>query len=118
MRVFIGYDSREDIAYQVARASLLKHTSIPLEITPIVQSELRQRGVYQRETDTLAATEFSFTRFLTPYLTGYKGWALFCDCDFLFRGGHCRDHRLHGRDKSGAVRTARIQAARGGQDGW
>ena len=86
MRIFIGYDSREDIAYQVARASLLKHTSIPLEITPIVQSELRKRGVYQRETDTLAATEFSFTRFLTPYLTGYKGWALFCDCDFLFRG--------------------------------
>jgi len=86
MRIFIGYDSREDIAYQVARASLLKHTSIPLEITPIVQSELRQRGVYQRETDTLAATEFSFTRFLTPYLAGYKGWALFCDCDFLFRG--------------------------------
>ena len=86
MRIFIGYDSREDIAYQVARASLLKHTSIPLEITPIVQSELRKRGVYQRETDTLAATEFSFTRFLTPYLAGYKGWALFCDCDFLFRG--------------------------------
>ena len=86
MRIFIGYDSREDIAYQVARASLLKHTSIPLEITPIVQSELRKRGVYQRETDTLAATEFSFTRFLTPYLTGYKGWAIFVDCDFLFRG--------------------------------
>lgn len=86
MKVFIGYDSRENIAYQVAKASLLKHTSIPLEITPIVQNDLRYRGIYQREPDALSSTEFSFTRFLTPYLAGYKGWALFCDCDFLFRG--------------------------------
>ena len=86
MRIFIGYDSRENIAYQVAKASLLKHSSIPLEITPIVQNDLRYRGIYQREPDALSSTEFSFTRFLTPYLTGYKGWALFCDCDFLFRG--------------------------------
>ena len=86
MKVFIGYDSRENIAYQVAKASLLKHTSIPLDITPIVQNDLRYRGIYQREPDALSSTEFSFTRFLTPYLTGYKGWALFCDCDFLFRG--------------------------------
>jgi len=86
VKVFIGYDSRENIAYQVAKASLLKHTSIPLEITPIVQNDLRYRGIYQREPDALSSTEFSFTRFLTPYLAGYKGWALFCDCDFLFRG--------------------------------
>lgn len=86
MKVFIGYDSRENIAYQVAKASLLKHTSIPLDITPIVQNDLRYRGIYQREPDALSSTEFSFTRFLTPYLAGYKGWALFCDCDFLFRG--------------------------------
>ena len=86
MRIFIGYDSRENIAYQVAKASLLKHSSIPLEITPIVQNDLRYRGIYQREPDALSSTEFSFTRFLTPYLAGYKGWAVFCDCDFLFRG--------------------------------
>ena len=86
MRIFIGYDSREDIAYRVAKETLEKHSSIPLEITPIVQSELRHQGIYWREPDTLAATEFSFTRFLTPHLAGYTGWALFCDCDFLFRG--------------------------------
>jgi hypothetical protein len=86
MKVFIGYDSRENIAYQVAKASMLKHSSIPLEITPIVLNDLRYRGIYQREPDPLSSTEFSFTRFLTPYLAGYTGWALFCDCDFLFRG--------------------------------
>lgn len=86
MKVFIGWDSREDIAYQVCRASILRHTSIPVDIQPIVQSELRQRGVYTRESDPFSSTEFSFTRFLTPYLTGYTGWAVFMDCDFLFRG--------------------------------
>ena len=86
LRVYIGYDSREDIAYRVARESLLRHTSIPVDVTPLVQSELRHSGVYWREPDPLSSTEFSFTRFLVPHLAGYKGWALFCDCDFLFRG--------------------------------
>ena len=36
--------------------------------------------------DPLAATEFTYTRFLTPALAGYQGWALFCDCDFLWLG--------------------------------
>jgi len=86
VKVFIGWDSREDIAYQVCRKSLLKHSSIPLDIQPIKQSELRERGLYTREFDPLSSTEFSFTRFLTPYLAGYNGWAVFVDCDFLFRG--------------------------------
>jgi lipopolysaccharide biosynthesis glycosyltransferase len=42
--------------------------------------------LYTREADPLSSTEFSFTRFLTPYLAGYTGWAVFVDCDFLFRG--------------------------------
>ncbi len=37
MKIFIGWDSREDIAYQVCKRSLEKHTSVPLEITPIKQ---------------------------------------------------------------------------------
>jgi lipopolysaccharide biosynthesis glycosyltransferase len=83
-RVFVGYDSREDIAFRVCEASLQRRTSIALEIRPIVQSELRTRGLYWRPKDPLASTEFTYTRFLTPYLAGYQGWALFCDCDFLW----------------------------------
>lgn len=85
LRVFVGWDSREDIAYQVCKRSLEMHSSIPLEIIPIKQSELRSRGLYWRAPDALSSTEFSFTRFLTPYLAGYRGWAVFVDCDFLFR---------------------------------
>ncbi|MEQ8587709.1 MAG: hypothetical protein RIE83_05610 [Thalassobaculaceae bacterium] len=83
-RVFVGYDTREDIAYQVCKSSLLRHASIDLHIEPIVQEKLRSQGLYWRDRDPLASTEFTYTRFLTPYLAGYQGWALFCDCDFLW----------------------------------
>lgn len=31
------------------------------------------------------STEFSFSRFLTPYLCGYSGQSIFMDCDMLLR---------------------------------
>ena len=85
-RIFIGWDSREDLAFQVCRQSLMRHSSAPLQVTPIRQPDLRRRGIYWRAGDILSSTEFSFTRFLTPYLAEYDGWALFVDCDFFFRG--------------------------------
>jgi len=85
LRIYVGWDSREDIAYQVCKRSLEQHSSIPLQVLPIKQDDLRTRGLYWRGPDALSSTEFSFTRFLTPYLAGYTGWAVFVDCDFLFR---------------------------------
>jgi lipopolysaccharide biosynthesis glycosyltransferase len=85
LKVFIGWDSREEIAYEVCRQSLEANSSIPLEITPIKQADLRRRGLYTRDSDPLSSTEFSFTRFLVPHLADYRGWAVFVDCDFLFR---------------------------------
>lgn len=84
-KVFIGYDSREDIAYQVARQSLLRHTGPDVSVHPIRQTVLRELGLYQRPHDADSTTEFSLTRFLTPYLAAqHEGWTLFTDCDFLF----------------------------------
>lgn len=83
-KIFVGYDPKEDVAYEVCRYSLLKHSSIPLDIIPIKQSILREQNYYWRERNKLESTQFSFTRFLTPFLAGYKGWAMFVDCDFLF----------------------------------
>lgn len=83
-RVFVGWDPREAIAYDVCRYSIMTRASIPVEIRPLKLSELRGQGLYSRTGDPLAATEFTYSRFLTPHLTGYEGWALFCDCDFLW----------------------------------
>jgi lipopolysaccharide biosynthesis glycosyltransferase len=86
LRIFIGWDSREDIAYQVARRSLLRHASIPVEVIPIKLTDLVDQGLYTRDIDPLASTEFTYSRFLTPHLAGYEGWAVFVDCDFIFFG--------------------------------
>jgi len=83
-RVFVGHDSRETIAYDVCAHSIRSRASVPVDVRPIVQEEMRQAGLYWRPVDPLASTEFTYTRFLTPYLAGYQGWALFCDCDFLW----------------------------------
>lgn len=84
VKVFVGYDSREDDAWQVCRHSLLRHADGDVEAIPLRQPVLRELGLYTRPTDTGASTEFSLTRFLTPYLAAQRGWVAFCDCDFLF----------------------------------
>ena len=83
MQIFIGYDSREDIAYQVCKYSINSKNPTNIVI-PLVQSELKEQGVYTRDPDPLSSTEFTFSRFLVPHLSEYTGWALFCDCDFLW----------------------------------
>lgn len=82
LKVFVGYDSREDIAWQVCRHSMLRHSHPDLQIVPLKLTTLRELGLYTRDADT-ASTEFSITRFLTPYLAAFDGWSLFVDCDFL-----------------------------------
>jgi hypothetical protein len=85
LKVYVGWDPREDIAWKVCRHSILTRTNPKLvSVTPLIQSSLREQGIYTRPVDTRAATEFSITRFLTPTLAGNEGYAIFADCDFLF----------------------------------
>lgn len=81
IRVFIGYDPREAVAFHVLSHSIHTRTSEPVEIAPLMLSQLKQ--VFTRESHPLQSTEFSFSRFLVPYLSQYAGWSLFCDCDML-----------------------------------
>lgn len=83
LKIYIGWDSREDIAYQVCKQSILDTASVPVEILPLKQKNLKGDGVYWRDEDKLASTEFTFTRFLVPTLQDFNGWALFIDCDFV-----------------------------------
>jgi hypothetical protein len=82
--IFIGYDPHERAAVNVLADSLVQHSSLPLAITPIVARQLE--GTYRRERNPKQSTEFSFSRFLVPWLQDYLGWAIFMDCDMLCRG--------------------------------
>lgn len=82
MKVFVGYDTREDIAYQVCKHSIVSKQP-EADVRPLKQQELRDAGWYTRSVDKLASTEFTFTRFLIPELTNFNGWALFMDSDMI-----------------------------------
>jgi lipopolysaccharide biosynthesis glycosyltransferase len=81
IRIFIGYDPREAIAYHVLAHSIIARTTLPVSITPLALHGLR--GLFNRPREPLQSTDFSFTRFLVPALCKFEGWALFMDCDML-----------------------------------
>ena len=93
---YVGYDEREDEAYRVCASSLREQASVPVQITRIGATGARQAGlfdrpVYYEDSQPIDgsdgkpfSTDFAFARFLIPALMLYQGWALFCDCDFLF----------------------------------
>lgn len=83
IRVFIGYDERETVAWHVLTHSILARSSRPVSFVPLALSNLK--NVFWRERNQLQSTDFSFSRFLTPHLSGYEGWSLFMDCDMLVR---------------------------------
>lgn len=100
LKIYIGHDSREQEAYDVCSFSLRSRSTKPLHITPLKHRPLRKMGLFSRpwtidsngqfvdQRDGLPfSTEFSHTRFLVPEVERRDdgaGWALFCDCDFLF----------------------------------
>ena len=81
--IYVGYDTREDLAYQVCKYCIETNAN-NIKVLPLKLSELKKEGLYKRDHDKLGSTEFTFSRFLVPILNNYKGWALFCDCDIVF----------------------------------
>jgi lipopolysaccharide biosynthesis glycosyltransferase len=82
-RIFIGFDTSEVVAYHVCCQSIILKSSVPVSFTPLSLNLIK--GIYNRTRDPLQSTDFSFSRFLVPYLSGYEGWSLFIDGDMLVR---------------------------------
>lgn len=98
LRVWIGYDARERAAWEVCARSMQAHLrDYPISIHAITRRHLEEFGYYTRLTEMrdgrrydvlsgeFCSTDFSLARFWVPQLAGRVGWALFCDCDFLWR---------------------------------
>lgn len=77
LKVFIGYDARQPVSYNVLQHSIITRSSKPVAITPLVIEQLpfKRTGL----------TPFTFSRFLVPWLCDYKGWALFLDIDIILQ---------------------------------
>lgn len=81
LKIFIGYDEVEAVAYNVLSHSIQTRASKPVSITPIMLSQLED--VYHRPRDPKQSNEFSFSRFLVPFLCDYEGYAIFMDSDII-----------------------------------
>jgi hypothetical protein len=81
LKIFIGYDPREAVAFHVCANSIIRHASVPVSITPLALNNLH--GYTEQHRD--GSNQFIYSRFLVPHLMGHKGWALFIDGDMLFR---------------------------------
>jgi lipopolysaccharide biosynthesis glycosyltransferase len=96
-KVFLGFDANEMRACAVAEASLYRHTSrAEVQAERICRLSLWQQ--YSRPTTRMPngqlfdeisgapmSTDHAIARFWVPRLCGYRGHALFCDGDVMFR---------------------------------
>lgn len=78
IRIFVGMDSRQPIAFHVLSSSILRHASVPVSITPLILDTLpiTRKGL----------TDFTFARYLVPWLCDYEGTGIFMDSDMLCMG--------------------------------
>ncbi len=81
LTICIGYDHAESVAFHVLCHSIWRRTTVPVQIIPIMLSQL---GEYMwRDRDPMQSNEFAFSRWLTPMLVDYDGPVLWMDCDML-----------------------------------
>lgn len=83
--IYIGYDTRERIAWHVLAHSIIQRSSLPVALIP-VGNTVTPRPIWWREKGPHDSTEFSNARFAVPALAAYEGWAIFMDCDMLCMG--------------------------------
>ena len=79
VKIYIGFDQRESVAFHTFVQSLIDHASIPLDITPLAVKTLK--GYEEKHEDK--SNDFVYSRFLTPFLNDFKGWAIFVDGDMI-----------------------------------
>lgn len=90
LNVYIGFDTRnygQTLAFEGCKRSILANLNndkYDVNIYQLNLKKLTETGLMTRDFDPLASTEFTYTRFLVPYLNNYQGKALFCDSDFIW----------------------------------
>jgi hypothetical protein len=101
IRLVVGFDQREAVAYHVFCQSVLEKASAPVSFLPLVRGSIP--GYVEYHSD--GSNHFTYSRFLVPYLFDYNGWAIFVDGDMV-----CNDDILRlwaMRDETKAVMVAK-----------
>ena len=77
--IVVGFDQREAIAYHTFTQSIIEKSSVPVRFIPLAVNTLKN----YKETHNDRSNDFIYSRFLTPYLNNYEGWAIFADGDMI-----------------------------------
>ena len=78
INVFVGFDQLEAIAYHVFCQSVLEKSTSLINFTPLAHQNL---NFFKNHDD--GSNKFIYSRFLTPFLNEYSGWAIFADGDMV-----------------------------------
>jgi len=81
INIFVGYDTKETVAYHVCSNSIVRQATQPISIVPLALNLLND----YTETHTDTSNEFVYSRFLVPHLMNYNGWAIFIDGDMILQ---------------------------------
>ncbi len=99
--VVVGFDQRESIAYHVFCQSIIQKSSRPVQFLPLAENTLNE----YKEVHIDGSNKFVYSRFLTPYLMGFSGWAIFADGDMVCQADLAELWSL--RDDSKAVQVVK-----------
>ncbi len=79
INIVVGFDQRESVAYHTFTQSIIEKSSLPVAFTPLAINTLKD----YKETHTDKSNDFIYSRFLTPHLNNFEGWAVFADGDMI-----------------------------------
>jgi len=79
IRIVVGFDQREAVAYHTFTQSIIEKSSLPITFIPLAVNTLKN----YKETHIDRSNDFIYSRFLTPYLNNFEGWAIFADGDMI-----------------------------------
>jgi lipopolysaccharide biosynthesis glycosyltransferase len=79
IKIVVGFDQRESVAYHTFCQSIIEKATLPVEIIPLAINTLK--NYHENHTDK--SNDFIYSRFLTPYLNDFEGWAIFADGDMI-----------------------------------
>ncbi len=100
VNIVVGFDQREAIAYHVFCQSIIEHATMPVQFIPL---RLNPGKINIGESD--GSNTFTYSRFLTPYLMNFQGWAIFADGDMICKADIAKLWNL--RDSTKAVQVVK-----------
>lgn len=75
----VGFDQREAVAYHNFCQSVLEKASVPVQFVPLVNNAL----YFYKESHIDGSNRFIYSRFLTPFICNFQGFAVFADGDMI-----------------------------------